>query len=215
MLKLDHHIHSCYSADSNTKIEDILKVASIKGLDIIAISDHNTVEGSKMALKLSCDVLVIPSIEISTRDGHIVGFGCTELIEKGLSPSETIDKIHDQGGIAIVPHPYCFYRHGLISKNDEKLNYDAIEVKNARFILGYSNWKASKLSKKDNLPGLGASDAHYHKFIGDCFTEIDCEKDIDSVIKAIKKNKVTAKGRGTSNIKLAKYLFDKNVLRKI
>ncbi|MDO5849549.1 MAG: PHP domain-containing protein [Methanobrevibacter sp.] len=215
MYKLDPHIHSIYSGDSNTSIEDIIRTAEKKGLDIIAISDHNTVEGSKIARTLGLnDVLIVPSIEISSSEGHILGFGCEELIEKGLTPAETIDRIHEQGGLAIVPHPFCFYRHGLLDKTDERLEYDGIETKNARFILGYCNSKAKKLSMKNSIPALGSSDAHYKEFIGDCYTKIDCEKDIDSVLKAIKKNKVAPAGKGTSNIQLAKYLFDKNVLKK-
>ncbi|MCF0225890.1 MAG: PHP domain-containing protein [Methanobrevibacter sp.] len=215
MLNLDSHIHSCYSADCLTRLEDIIKIANNKNLDIIAISDHDTVEGSKVGRKINnTDLLIIPSIEISSRDGHIIGLGCQELIGKGQDPAETIDKIHDQGGLAIVPHPYCFYRHGLLDKTSDKLDFDAIEVKNARFIFGYSNNKAKKLSKKEKIPGLGASDAHYKNFIKDCYTQIDCEKDIDSVLKAIKKNKVSAHGKGTSNIKLAEYLIEKNILKK-
>ena len=128
---------------------------------------------------------------------------------------ETIDKIHDLGGIAIIPHPYCFYRHGLLHKRDYKnLKFDAIETKNARFIVGYCNRKAKNLSKKENVPSLGASDAHYWKFVGDCYSLVDCEKDIDSIIKAILKNKVEAHGKGTSNILLSKYLIEKNLQKK-
>lgn len=217
MLKMDSHIHSEYSPDSKAKIDDILKKAQTENIDIIAISDHNTVDGTSEVLRKTrnTDILAIPSIEISSRDGHILGFGCEEKIPEGLSPHETIDKIHDLGGLAIVPHPYCFYRHGLLDKTKEKnLKIDAIETKNARFIVGYCNNKAENLSKKENLPGLGASDAHYYKFVGDCYSLIDCEKDIDSVFKAITKNKVEAHGKGTSNILLSKYLFDKNVLKK-
>ena len=162
------------------------------------------------------DIFVIPSIEISSLEGHIIGYGCEENIKRDLSAEETIDLIHDQGGLAIIPHPYCFYRHGLLCKKDYKdLKIDAIETKNARFIIGYCNNKAKKLSNKEKLPGLGASDAHYYKFVGDCYSEIDCEKDIDSVLKAIKKSKVEALGKGTSNIKLTKYLIDFKVLKKI
>ncbi len=80
--------------------------------------------------------------------------------------------------------------------------------------MGYCNNKAKKLSKKENYPGLGASDAHYYKFVGDCYSKIDCEKDIDSVLKSIKKAKVEALGKGTSNIRLSKYLFDFKILKK-
>ena len=217
MLKMDSHIHSEYSPDSNSKIDDILKTAKKRNIDIIAISDHNTVDGTKEVLKKTknTDILAIPSIEISSSQGHILGFGCEENIPRDLSPQDTIDRIHDLGGLAIIPHPYCFYRHGLLHKTDyEKLKIDAIETKNARFIVGYCNRKAEKLSKKENIPPVGASDAHYWKFVGDCYTSIDCEKDIDRVMKAIVNNKVEAHGKGTSNILLSKYLFEKNVLKK-
>ena len=217
MLKMDSHIHSEYSPDSHAKIDAILKVAKNRNLDIIAISDHNTVDGTSEVLSKTrnTDILAIPSIEISSSHGHILGFGCEENIPRDLSPQDTIDRIHDLGGLAIVPHPYCFYRHGLLCKSDyNDLKIDAIEVKNARFVVGYCNGKAKKLSKNEQLPGLGASDAHYYKFVGDCYSKIDCEKDIDSVLRSIKKGKVEAHGKGTSNILLSKYLFEKNILKK-
>ena len=217
MLKMDSHIHSEYSPDSHSKIDDILDVARSRNVDIIAISDHNTVDGTSEVLRKTrnTDILAIPSIEISSSHGHILGFGCEENIPRDLSPEDTIDRIHDLGGLAIIPHPYCFYRHGLLCKSDyNDLKIDAIETKNARFIVGYCNNKAKKLAEKENMPTLGASDAHYWKFVGDCFSMIDCEKDIDSVLKAIVKNKVEAHGNGTSNILLSKYLFEKNVLKK-
>ena len=168
-----------------------------------------------MAKTRNTDILAIPSIEVSSTLGHILGFGCEENIPRDLSPQETIDRIHDVGGLAIIPHPYCFYRHGLLCKIDYKeLKIDAIETKNARFIVGYCNGKAKKLSKKENIPELGASDAHYWKFVGDCYSLIDAEKDIDSVLKSIKKGKTKACGKGTSNVLLSKYLFERRVLKK-
>ena len=186
MLKMDSHIHSEYSPDSNSKIDDILKTARSRNLDIIAISDHNTVDGTAEVLRKTrnTDILAIPSIEISSTHGHILGFGCEENIPRDLSPQDTIDRIHDLGGLAI------------------------------RFIVGYCNSKAKKLSRKEKIPQLGASDAHYWKFVGDCYSLIDCEKDIDSVLKSIVKGKIEAHGKGTSNILLSKYLFEKNVLKK-
>ena len=217
MLKMDSHIHSEYSPDSNSKIDDILQTAQERSSDIIAISDHNTVDGTSEVLQKTrnTDILAIPSIEISSTQGHILGFGCEENIPRDLSPADTIDRIHDLGGLAIIPHPYCFYRHGLLCKSDYKdLKIDAIETKNAIVIVGDCDNKAKKLSRREQLPALGASDAHYWKFVGDCYSLIDCEKDIDSVLKAIKKSKVEAHGKGTSNILLSKYLFERNVLKK-
>ena len=217
MLKMDSHIHSEYSPDSSSKIDDILKTAKDRNIDIIAISDHNTVDGTSevLAKTRNTDILAIPSIEISSSEGHILGFGCEEIIPRDLTPADTIDRIHDLGGLAIIPHPYCFYRHGLLHNTDYKdLKIDAIETKNARFIVGYCNRKAKKLSQKENIPALGASDAHYWKFVGDCYSLIEAEKDIDSIFKSIKKGKTNAYGKGTSNILLSKYLFERNILKK-
>lgn len=217
MFKMDSHIHSEYSPDSHSKIDDILKIAQKRNIDIIAISDHNTVDGTSEVLRKTknTDILAIPSIEISSTQGHILGFGCEENVPRDLTPQETIDKIHDLGGLAIIPHPYCFYRHGLLCKSDYKdLKIDAIETRNARFIVGYCNRKAKKLSEKENIPELGASDSHYYKFVGDCYSMIESEKDIDSILKSIKKGKTEAYGKGTSNVLLSKYLFEKNVLKK-
>ena len=217
MLKMDSHIHSEYSPDSSSKIDDILKVAKKENIDVIAISDHNTVDGTSEVLRKTrnTDILAIPSIEISSTQGHILGFGCEENIPRDLTPEDTIDRIHDLGGLAIIPHPYCFYRHGLLHKTDyKKLKIDAIETKNARFIVGYCNWKAKKLSKNEHITELGASDAHYYKFVGDCYSMVDSEQDIDSILKAIKKGNTESHGKGTSNILLSKYLFEKNILKK-
>ena len=151
MYRLDSHIHCQYSPDSSTKIDDIIKKSIEDKIDIIAISDHNTVEGSKVAVektKNTENLLVIPSIEISSSKGHILGFGCEEVIPRDLEPEETIDMIHNQGGLAIIPHPFCFYRHGLLCKSHpDELNFDAIETRNARFIVGWCNFKAKKLAK--------------------------------------------------------------------
>lgn len=217
MLKMDSHIHSEYSTDSSSKIDDILKVAKKEKLDVIAISDHNTVDGTSEVLRKTrnTDILAIPSIEISSTQGHILGFGCEENIPRDLTPEDTIDRIHDLGGLAIIPHPYCFYRHGLLHNTDYKnLKIDAIETKNARFIVGYCNWKAKKLSKNEQISELGASDAHYYKFVGDCYSMVDSEQDIDSILKAIKKGNTESHGKGTSNILLSKYLFEKNIMKK-
>jgi predicted metal-dependent phosphoesterase TrpH len=218
-MKLDSHIHSSYSEDSKSKISDILKTSRQKNLDIIGISDHNTVEGSKVAIKESKkydDLLVVPSIEISSNSGHIIGFGVEEDIPRNLSPEETIDKIHEANGLVIIPHPYSSYREGLFHKvSGEKLKVDAIEVLNAKFFIGYGNYKSKKFSKKHSIPGIGASDAHTIKSIGDCYTEINCEMTVDSVLKSIKKGKVKACGKGTSYFKGTSYLkFYKNKLKK-
>jgi predicted metal-dependent phosphoesterase TrpH len=219
IMKLDPHIHSCYSEDSRSKPKDIINRAISIGLDIIAISDHNTTQGSKIAIAEARDknIIVIPSIEISSSEGHIIGFGVEVDIPKDLSPQETIDKIHDNAGIAIIPHPFSLYRNGLFCNvKPTELDIEAVEVKNSRYIFGYSNYRSKNLAIKKNLAMVGASDSHFVGSIGDSYTEIksnDSDPTIDDIINTIKSRKTIAKGKKTSNYLIAKEVFNKKFKR--
>ena len=79
-MKFDPHIHSVYSGDSRSEVIDILIQAEKKGLDAIAISDHNEIAGSRLARSYGGSIIVVPSIEISSDKGHILGLGVDEII---------------------------------------------------------------------------------------------------------------------------------------
>lgn len=215
-MKFDPHIHSVYSGDARSEPIDILIEAQKKGLDAIAISDHNEIKGSRIARSYGGDIIVVPSIEISSDKGHILGLGVDEIIPKGLSAVETVDRIHDAGGLAIVPHPFSFYRHGLFSKVDKNLVVDGVETKNARYILGYSNKQAETLAYEKRLATLGASDSHFLESIGDAYTEVNTKGNdsVDGILKAIKHRRCKAKGHRTSNFLIGKEFFVKKVLKK-
>ncbi|MDD1774706.1 MAG: PHP domain-containing protein, partial [Methanobacterium sp.] len=170
---LDPHIHSIYSGDSNITPAQIIERSREIGLDAIAIADHNTLKGSESAIKLSekfDNILVIPAMEVSTSNGHIVALGINEEVEIGKSPDQTIEDIRSQGGIAIAPHPFVRYREGLCDYVQD-LDVDAIETLNSRYIFGFSNWRAKRLAIKRGIPQVGASDAHFQGAIGSCVTE--------------------------------------------
>jgi len=107
MLKLDLHIHSQYSEDGTGTIEEIIKFLQKKELNGMAITDHNTVEGGLKALKIAPkDFIVIPGVEISTADGHIIALDVKKNIPRNRPVEETIELILDRGGIPIVPHVF-------------------------------------------------------------------------------------------------------------
>lgn len=219
MLKFDPHIHSIYSCDSRSTPRDIIDRAEKIGLNAIAISDHNTIKGSREAFKIAYhenrDIIVVPSIEISTDKGHMIGLGVTEDIPQGLSAIETSDMIHDNGGLVIIPHPFSVYRHGLFCNVDPNMIVDGIETQNARYIYGYSNNKAKDLASKNKLATLGASDSHFLESVGDSYTEVYTKNhSIDGILKAIKNRQCKAAGKGTSNFLIAKEVFVKKVLKK-
>ena len=215
-MKFDPHIHSVFSGDARSEPIDILIQAQKIGLDAIAISDHNEIKGSRLARSIPGDIIVIPSIEISSEKGHILGLGVDEIIPKGLSAVETVDRIHDAGGLAIVPHPFSYYRHGLFCKVDTNLSVDGIETKNARYIFGYSNKQAENLAMNKPLATLGASDSHFLESIGDAYTEVNTKgyDSVDGILKAIKHRRCKAMGHGTSNFIVGKEVFVKKVLRR-
>lgn len=105
MIKLDLHIHSQYSEDGSGSPKEIIKILKKKGLQGMAMTDHNNIEGSLNSIKVAPkDFIVIPGVEISTLDGHILALNVRENIKRERSVEETIDKINDIGGTPIVPH---------------------------------------------------------------------------------------------------------------
>ncbi len=214
---IDPHIHSKYSNDSRMTPKEIIERSMKIGLDGVAITDHNSIKGSLEGIKYSKgmeDFVVIPAMEISTLKGHIVALGIQEEIRSKMSPEETIEKIRDQGGIAIIPHPFVRYREGLCDYVKD-LDMDAIETLNSRYIFGYSNWRAKKLADERGIPQIGASDAHFIGAIGSCITEIETDFSIDGVLKGILSGKTRVFGDRTPLPLILKEVINKKIIRKI
>ena len=195
-MKFDLHLHSCYSTDGFDPPKNFFKVARVKKIDGFSITDHDSIEGSKKAYAMSKDfenIIVLRAVEISTIDGHILAYGVTELIPKKLSLEETIDKIHDLGGIAIAAHPFDFLRV-CVGKQVIDTKIDGLEVINGRTAIG--NGKAKKIAKENSFLVTAGSDAHLAKNIGSCYIECDANTE-DELIYAIKKKTVSVHGKGT------------------
>jgi len=197
MLKLDLHIHSQYSEDGTGTHLEIAKILKKKGLNGMAVTDHNTVEGGLSALKVTTkDFVVIPGVEISTKDGHIIALNIKENIPRSLTVEETVEKIIDKGGIPIVPHLYRSLS-GIKEKKLKKIikKVPAIEVFNSCSVL-QTNLKTMKIAKKYNLGGTGGSDSHIPSFVGEAYTLVDTNNfNIDSIISSIEKKKTWGEGK--------------------
>lgn len=193
-MRFDLHIHSKYSSDSGLAIEDILRKAVKKGLDGIAICDHNTVAGSfharKCVKKLNLPLLILPGLEVTTTQGHLIILGVRENIPAGMTPGETIMIARQKGGVIIAPHPFKIRSIG----NVDGLDIDAIETFNSRCIFG-ENEKARKMAIELGKPQVGGSDSHMLGTIGIGYTEIDSEPDEASVLNAIRKGKTRPGGK--------------------
>jgi predicted metal-dependent phosphoesterase TrpH len=197
MLKLDLHLHSQYSSDGTGSPKEIIKVLQKRGLNGMAITDHNSVIGSLKAQEISPkDFIVLPGQEISTLEGHIVALGNKENIQRGLSIEETVERIIDSGGIPIVVH--LFRNMSGIKKNNFKKihkNLSAIEVYNSCSV-PKSNLKSAKVAKEYNLGGTGGSDSHIPKYVGYGYTLVDTtDYSVDSILSYINKKKTWGEGK--------------------
>lgn len=198
MLKCDLHVHSSFSRDGESSIQEILQRAEEAGLDAIAITDHDTLEGYHLACSLLSPVLIIPGIEVSTRHGHIIVLG----IEKPFTPRqdvrETIVEAQAKGGLVILPHPYHMWRHGVARKVRGILRMvDAVEAFNSRYIVGTANRKAALMARRYNKPCVGGSDAHHARFVGFGVTYIEAESNVHSILQAIREGHTIAGCRMT------------------
>ena len=182
-VKVDLHVHSIYSSDSLITLKDLVCYAKKRGLNAVAVTDHNRVEG---ALKMSgeTDFLIIPGTEVNSRDGHIIALNVCEDIQRGLSAGETVDKIHAAGGIAVACHPFAMFKGSLGKHANGK--FDAIETINASASpFNRSVRKSEKAATRFKLPRVAGTDAHYAPAIGYAYTVIDAEVNADAVAKAI------------------------------
>ncbi len=177
--RADLHIHTTASDGLATAQQVLDHVARRGDLDVIAITDHDHIEASLWAYqqrdRYPFDIL--PGVEISTTEGHILALWVTEPIPKERSIIETTAAIHAQGGVAVVAHPLeptiapkMVVRYLLDPAVLIKLGIDAVEVFNAGAITPGNSWLAQRVFREIGLPLLGNSDAHLLESIGTAMT---------------------------------------------
>jgi predicted metal-dependent phosphoesterase TrpH len=189
-LKIDLHVHTNRSPDGSTPPKDLPALARQRGLDGYAITDHNILSSDS-----NNELLILPGVEISTRDGHVIGLGISKAIPRGLSADETIRRIRDSGGVSIIAHPYDLLR-SAIKPHLLTERPNAIEVINsASFLHSYSWTRARKFAEKRNYPMTGGSDSHIPDTLGRAYTEIESEsKDAQSVLASLRAGRISPFG---------------------
>jgi predicted metal-dependent phosphoesterase TrpH len=182
-VRADLHVHTVYSPDSLITPKELVFYAKKRGLTAVAVTDHNKIEG---ALKIAkeTDFLIIPGMEVSSKDGHIVGLNVSKVIQRGLTANETVDQIHRAGGVAIACHPFALLKGSLGKHVSAK--FDAVETINASaFPFNRSVKKAEETADRLKLPKVAGTDAHYGPQVGFAYTVIDAEPNVNAMLKAI------------------------------
>jgi len=190
-LKLDLHVHTTRSHDAFTESSHLSSLSKARGLDGLAITDHNIPTTDPPD-----GLIVVPGIEVSSNQGHVIGLGISAPVTRGLSADRTIDEIHQLGGVAIIPHPFDLFRSS-VRPDQLKVRPDAIEVVNSSSFLHSVTWKrAREFAEKVQLPRVAGSDSHIPQTLGRAFTLVETNSsDAESILDAIRKGAVSPAGR--------------------
>lgn len=190
-MKYDLHSHSKYSSDGILDPQKIIKVAIKKGLDGIAVTDHNTIRGGLEAKEYETNEFkVIIGSEVMTTKGEVIGLFLSEEI-KSKDFYEVIDEIKAQNGIVVLPHPFDEWRYASFPAKEDVKYIDNIEIFNSRCVKDKYNHNASKFAKKYKLGTTGGSDAHFANEIGHAGIIVET----DDIYEAILKNNLHVFGK--------------------
>ncbi len=180
--KADMHVHSIASDGLASAAEILGYVERYTDLDVIAIADHERIEAAvecrRLALERGSHVQVVVAEEVTTRSGHLLGVFLQARLKRNLRLETSVAEIHEQGGLAIVPHPFSAFTLGLrksamirihLSK-DPLVYWDALEGFNPSTAGRYGRRATARLAEELGLPLVGNSDAHTVDTIGDGYT---------------------------------------------
>jgi predicted metal-dependent phosphoesterase TrpH len=207
-------MHTTVSDGWPTPQELVDHAARRAKLDVIAVTDHDTIEGALRARDHAAKRArfhVIVGEEVSSRDGHIVALFLERRVRPGMSAAATVDAIHDQGGLAVAVHPFWRTQrrtrsgpvHG-VGWLAAELDFDAIEVENATPGFYLVNQLAHRLNLGLGAADLGSSDAHILDAVGRAFTEFP-GKTPEALRAAIESGKTVARRRRYRAVGLMRY----------
>jgi predicted metal-dependent phosphoesterase TrpH len=188
LIKIDLHIHTRYSGDSDITLEKLVQRCVELGFGAIAVTDHGTAEGAIKLSKENTPFKVIVGEEIASDEGEIIGLFLKETIPNGLSPEETIKRIRKQGGVVCIPHPFDRYRSSALQS--ETLgriarDIDIVEVFNARTVPAQNLNLPGKFADSHKLLKGAGSDSHSIGEIGRAYINVPDFEGRDGFLKAM------------------------------
>src|SRR6202163_4616390 len=209
------HLHTTASDGWPTPAKLVDHAARLVGLNIIAVTDHDTIEGALRAADFAArrarKLHIVVGEEVSSLDGHIIGLFLERRVKPGMSAAATVHAIHEQGGLAVAAHP--FWRttrqvrsgrvHG-VGWLAAKLDFDGVEVENATPGFYVFNQLAHRLNMGLGAAELGCSDAHIVDAVGRAFTEFPGTT-AEALRKAIENGETRAGRRRYRAVGLMRY----------
>lgn len=191
-LRGDFHNHTHYSRDSVMSPQAFVDACVRKGLNCVAVTDHNQIEGAFVVQKLAPFKVIIGE-EVKTSEGELIGLFLKELVPRDMTPEDTVRAIHEQGGLVIVPHPFDIFRRSVIKKEAlERIadTVDAIEGFNCRNTLARHDEAACEVAAKHDKPLSVGSDAHSPWEVAGVHVEMDDFETPDEFLASLRQGQI-------------------------
>jgi predicted metal-dependent phosphoesterase TrpH len=192
LIRTDLHSHTHFSKDGLTTPEDFVRRNVAAGIDCVAVSDHNNIEGAREVERLA-SFRTIVSEEIRSTEGEIIGYFLNEPIPRDLTPEETVRAIKDQRGLIGVPHPFDRARSSpLTTAALLRILPDVqiLEVFNARNMLETDNRRAEAFAARHGLIRSAGTDAHWGPEVGGTYVEMPNFVDRDDFLAALRAGRI-------------------------
>jgi len=203
-LRAELHCHNVFSNghvgslepihDCNVTIPQQLEQAYLAGLNVLFVTNHNTIDGYKQMLEYKKnhqkfdELKVYPAEEVTTNnESHVLVYGIDHVIKSGLSLHEILDEAKKQNAVTVAPHPFSL----LDALRDDSIYCDLFEVFNSSNVDVYSNLRAKNFASERDLHVVAGSDSHVRSTIGRSTNLIHSENKLDSVIDAMKHHNVS------------------------
>ena len=188
--RFDLHMHSFFSKDATSPPEDLIAAAITKGLQGIAITDHDTCEAHTYLRNrpLPENFLVVPGVEVSTSDGHLLSLGTTLPYLRGTSAKDVVQAVQAAGGLSVPAHPFDRWRAGIRASVLDTLDIEVIEVFNAAVTSRSYNKQALDYATRRGLRMLAGSDAHRASAVGVSSTVLEMDElSVPALLAALRK----------------------------
>jgi len=192
--RYDLQVHTDASPCSSTSPERVAAAATAAGLDGIAVTDHDTLANVDAVRNAAPDGFdVIPGAEVTTTEGHLLALDVVEVPPK-TDPLTVVDHVHDQGGVAVLSHPFDALRQYYQTDLDALADaVDGVETVNSRCVRHRFNERAAAFAATHGLAATGGSDAHFPMEIGRAYTNVEGD---GSLADAVREGSVRPSGRG-------------------
>lgn len=193
----DLQVHTDASPCSNASPEAVASTAVERGLDGIAVTNHDTLAGvNAVRAAAPPELTVISGVEVTTNQGHLLALGVDEPPAPD-DPVAVIDRVHERGGVAILSHPFDRLRQQYDTDLDAIADaVDAVEGCNSRCLLSRDNDRARTFARVHGLPTTGGSDAHFPMEIGRAYTVIDGDRPLLDVLGDQPSTEIDSRGHG-------------------